>query len=159
MRKILPILLAILGLGAGAGAGLMLRPESAPSEIDEHAQADARAAAAEQVAAAELDFVKLNNQFIVPIVRDGRVNAMVAMSVSLQVKIGLREDVYAREPKLRDLFLRVMFDHANAGGFDGQFTSSDALGALRRALLEAARSVIGRDVSDILITDIVRQDS
>ncbi len=159
MRKILPILLAVLGLGAGAGAGLMLRPEPELAEIDEHAEAEAEAVEAEQAAAAELDFVKLNNQFIVPIVRDGQVTAMIAMSVSLQVKIGMREDVYSREPKLRDLFLRVMFDHANAGGFDGQFTSSDTLGALRRALLEAARSVMGRDVSDILIIDIVRQDS
>jgi hypothetical protein len=159
MGKILPILLAVLGLGAGAGAGLMLRPEPEPVEVDEQAEADAETEAAEEAAAAELDFVKLNNQFIVPIVREGQVTAMIALSVSLQVKIGMREDVFAREPKLRDLFLRVMFDHANAGGFDGQFTSSDALGALRRAMLEAARSVMGRDVSDILITDIVRQDT
>lgn len=58
------------------------------------------------------------------------------------------------------MFLRVLFDHANAGGFRGTFTDGSTLVALRRALLEAARSAMGAEgVLDVLITDIVRQDS
>ena len=85
--------------------------------------------------------------------------AVVIMSLSLQVKKGSSPDVYKLEPKLRDTFLQVMFDHANAGGFAGNYTDGANLVVLRKALLESARSVMGDAVTDVLIVDIVRQDS
>jgi flagellar FliL protein len=101
----------------------------------------------------------LNNQFIVPIVEDGRVASLVILSLSLEVETGTMETVYQKEPKLRDVFLQVMFDHANSGGFRGSFTDSANLRLLRKALVEAARSVLGADLKDVLIADINRQDS
>lgn len=109
--------------------------------------------------APEHDYVKMNNQFIVPVVQKGRVSALVILSLSLEVKPGLGERIYAIEPKLRDALLQVMFDHANSGGFAGSFTDAANLVLLRRALLEAAMRVAGDGVSDVLIVDIVRQDS
>ncbi len=103
--------------------------------------------------------MKLANQFVVPLIRDGKVGSMVIMSISLEVEAGQTSDAYARAPKLRDAFLQVMFDHANAGGFDGSFTDSANMVALRRALLEAAQKILGASVTDVLITDIVRQDT
>jgi len=65
-----------------------------------------------------------------------------------------------RELRLRrDALLAVMFLHANSGGFDGQFTSSEAMNDLRGSLLEATRDVIGDDVYSVLVTDILRQDT
>jgi hypothetical protein len=67
--------------------------------------------------------------------------------------------VYRVEPKIRDAFLTVLFDHANSGGFDGAFTSSGSMEILRRALREAGQKAVGEAVvSDVLITGIVRQD-
>jgi len=84
---------------------------------------------------------------------------MVIVSLSLEVKQGTTEQVYAREPKLRDALLQVMFDHANSGGFRGSFTDGSNLVLLRKALLEAAQKTLGDIVTDVLIVDIVRQDS
>ena len=84
---------------------------------------------------------------------------MVVLTLSMEVPIGQAEGVHAREPKLRDEFLRVLFDHANTGGFRGTFTDSANLVVLRRALLESAHKVMGETVQDVLITDIIRQDS
>jgi hypothetical protein len=182
MRKLLPLLIALLGLGGGIGAGLALKPAPAPEAAEGAAGGSAHDGAGGDAAepgaapagdhgvaavtnghggsaAVEQDYVKLNNQFVVPVVTDGRVSALVVMSVSLQVGTGGRETVFAREPKLRDGFLQVLFDHANAGGFDGNFTAADNLRTLRMALLEAARSVLGETVVDILLTDMMRQDS
>ena len=152
MRKLLPILLAILGLGAGAGAGLTLRPAPDPAMEEE--------AAAEHAEEPEVppEYVKLNNQFVVPVVEDGRVAAMVILSLSLEVTAGSTEAIFQREPKLRDIFLQVLFDHANAGGFNGSFTDGTNLVILRRALLETATAEMGDMVKDVLIIDIVRQD-
>jgi hypothetical protein len=52
-----------------------------------------------------------------------------------------------------------MFDHAYGGGFDGAFTTSPTLDALRHALLEAVNTEIGGIVTEVLITDISRQDA
>lgn len=171
MGKILPILLALGGLGGGIGGGLMLRPDPAEKvaiqpcgDLSVAVGADhGTAANAEKSASAEdpaaWEYVKLNNQFIVPVVGDGVVKAMVILSLSLEVTAGETQKVYALEPKLRDSFLQVLFDHANSGGFDGAFTNSNTMDVLRMALLEAARKSLGAGVSDVLIVDIVRQDS
>lgn len=153
MRKILPILLGILGLLAGAGAGYFLRPAADPATQEAHAKP------AEPDPALEPEYAKLSNQFIVPVMQKGKVSAMVILSLSLQVTKGMSPDVYNAEPKLRDAFLQVMFDHANSGGFSGAYTDGSNMVLLRAALLEAAKSIMGEKVSDVLITDIVRQDS
>lgn len=168
LGKLLPILLAVVGLGGGVGAGLFLRP--APAADDHAAEADH--AAPEEEGHADADdgehadaeegtpeYVKLNNQFVVPVVEKGRVAALVVLSLSLEVEPGSTEAVYVREPKLRDVFLQVMFDHANTGGFSGSFTDGSNLIGLRTSLKEAAAQVLGLVVTDVLITDIARQDS
>jgi len=157
IRKLIPVLLALVGLGGGMGAGLALRP--APESAADGAQV-APAEQKEPVDPEKLpEYVKLSNQFIVPVLEDGRVVSMVIVSLSLEVKTGMTDTVYAREPKLRDRFLQVMFDHANAGGFRGSFTDAANLVVLRKALLEVAKTALGDMVSDVLIVDIVRQDS
>ena len=175
MKSILLILiLAAVGIGAGAGAGMMLRPppeeivmnpcgEAGEALAESHPEEDGAQAEAEDTTGSEADptreYVKLNNQFIVPIVEDGKVASMVVLSLSLEVDIGQRETVYAREPKLRDSFLQVLFDHANSGGFSGNFTTGTKMRHLSEALEEVGRKVLGATLTDVLIIDIVRQDS
>jgi hypothetical protein len=179
MRKLLPVILALLGLGGGVGAGLALRP--APQEIVEiapcgetpaaeagtpggdHGEADGRGGSEADPEAEDgqstSEFVKLNNQFIVPVVDERQVSALVILSMSLEVAPGGSENVYRVEPKLRDQFLRVLFDHANSGGFDGNFTATGNMEILRNALIEVARKQLGAAVKDVLIENIVRQDA
>lgn len=174
MRWILPVLLALVGLGAGIGAGLMLAPSGAadphatppPAEeghaADPHAAADphgADAGGATHDGKPLFDYVKLNNQFVIPVIENGHVVSLVILSLSLETRPGTGETVFAIEPKLRNRFLQVLFDHANAGGFRNRFTEAETLETLRHALLETARLDLGDAVNDVLIVDIVRQDS
>lgn len=157
MSKILPVLLGIVGLLIGAGAGYVLRPTPDPATAPAHETAAEKPAEVDPALAPE--YTKLSNQFIVPVVRKGKVVAMVILSLSLEVAKDSTTEVYNVEPKLRDKFLQVMFDHANAGGFSGAYTDGSNLVLLRSALLEAAKTVLGEKVTNVLITDIVRQDS
>lgn len=179
MKKLLPLLLALIGLGGGMGAGLMLRPAAHPPEEGAAVEGEAGAegeAAAEGEAPAEgedataegegeadpataPEYVKMSNQFVIPVVSEGEVASMVLLSLSLEVKAGGTEQTYSIEPKLRDAFLQVLFDHANSGGFAGSFTDGANLVVLRRALLEVARKTTGDLVLDVLISDITRQDA
>ncbi|MGP6088715.1 flagellar basal body-associated protein FliL [Antarctobacter jejuensis] len=169
LRKLLPVLLALIGTGAGVGAGLFLMPaqepvkaeetdpHAEPKEEESHAKADTHEK--DDPSASASEYVKLNNQFVIPIMGKERVEALVVASLSVEVSTGGSATVYQKEPKLRDVFLQVLFDHANIGGFDGPFTAGDRMDILRSALFDAARSVLGAEVKDVLITEIARQDS
>lgn len=171
LAKLLPVILLIVGTGAGVGAGIMLRkppepdPELHAEDADYDTKAEHKDAKAKKKPKAkdeeevEREYVKLNNQFVVPIVSSDRIAALVVVSLSLETALGMKEQVFAREPKLRDVFLRVLFDHANIGGFGGAFTQADTMEALRGALRDAAQAELGDGVSDVLIVDIARQDA
>ncbi|KRS11310.1 flagellar basal body-associated protein FliL [Roseovarius atlanticus] len=169
MRKLIPILMALLGIGAGVGAGIALRPDPAEvvemhpcGETDQSQGAQDTSAKDHDADAPEEEttheYVKLNNQFVVPVVTNDLVNSLVVMSLSVEVAEGQSEVIYAREPKLRDAFLQVLFDHANVGGFEGEFTNANNMDILRASLRETAQGLIGDVVRSILITDIARQD-
>lgn len=165
MGKLLPVLLALIGLGLGVGAGFALKPApelATPNPCGDIVPAESVSAhgTSEDMQGAETasDFVKLNNQFVIPVVDDGKVAALVVLSLSLEIAPGGNEVIYQREPKLRDAFLQILFDHANAGGFAGVFTDGSKLNALRMALRESAVKILGQTVKDILVTDLVRQD-
>lgn len=166
--KLLPVLLALIGLGAGVGGGMALRPPPPEEVVMEnpcgdvgHDMEDAHETPEPEEETEDLthDYVKLNNQFVIPVVDEGRVESLVVMSLNLEVTAGQSEAIYQVEPKLRDMFLRVLFDHANAGGFDGAFTKATRMNALRTALREAAQKLLGTIVYDVLIIDVVRQDT
>jgi len=182
MKKIIPIIIAILGLVAGAAAGFFLKP--APPKNDKAHQTEPTAHQSPESTAAgahggetkaantqkegpvqgeakpgDVEYVKLNNQFVVPVVSGERVASLVVLSISIEVTAGNKEVVFSREPRLRDALLRALFRHANAGGFEGDFTDGEKMTDLRSSLFEAARKVLGNAVSDVLITNIVRQDA
>ena len=170
LAKLLPIILIAVGTGAGLGAGLFLRPAPDPEIAKEMgAEGDAKADPSKEAGAkpkkddaedltAQREYVKLANQFVIPLVQSGRVDGLVVMSLSVEVEPGNRDAIFAREPKLRDSFLQVMFDHANIGGFRGSFTNASNLEVLRTGLRQVAVRDAGEFVTDVLILEIARQD-
>lgn len=157
LRKLLPLILLLAGTGAGVGAGFMLRPT--PELLDPEAAPAAEVEPASEDPGPDThEYVKMNNQFVVPIVGRDSVSALVVLTLSLEVPLGGKATIYEREPKLRDSFLQVLFDHANVGGFDGPFTNATNMEILRRNLREIAQRDVGDDVTDVLILDIARQD-
>lgn len=167
MKKlVLPIILMLVGIGGGVGAGLVLTPaaetEIAANPCGDSGEAllasDAASPAPEPVPLDNREYARMNNQFVVPIVAGDRVTSLMVMSLSIEVEAGGKEDVFAHEPRLRDAFLQVMFDHANVGGFNGAFTASSNMRLLREALQSAADRIMEGHITDVLIIDIVRQD-
>lgn len=180
MKKLLPLVLLLIGVGAGVGAGVFLRPPpdekmADVSEEGEHPNEDHSEEHAKGHNKDDKDenahgdghdgdvggseYVKLNNQFVVPIVSNEKVSALVVLALSVEVPAGETDTVYLREPKLRDSFLQVLFDHANVGGFEGNFTDALMLDRLRTALREVAQRDLGKDIGkDVLIIEIARQD-
>lgn len=164
LRLIIPVILALLGTGGGIyAARILLPPLEGCTDGDNGCEVveEAETVPIEEEVDSEngnFDYVKFANQFVIPVVRSDAIQSLVVMSLTLEVATGTNEEIFTLEPKLRDQMLRVLFDHANAGGFDGQYTSSGSLERLRRALRESARAAAGAIVNDVLVADIVRQD-
>jgi len=183
MKRLLPVILAVLGLAAGTGAGIFLKPTPVVKEKEVAVTAPSKSIKPEgkktdpvktdapkkiphrrskenspPTANQGYEYVKLNNQFIVPVISGSKVGALVVMSLSIEVTAGNNAVVYKVEPKLRDAFLQVLFNHANSGGFDGEFTSGQKMDDLRGSLFQAAVRILGPIATDVLVIDIVRQD-
>ncbi len=145
-RFLLPLLLGLGGLVAGVAAGVALKPPAAEDAVAAPAPATPGA------------FMDMSSHFVVPLLDGARIRSMLVMTLGLEVAEGETAAIRAREPRLRDAFLRVLFDHANAGGFDGVFTAASPMATLRSALRETAQDIAGPAVRDVLILDMVRQD-
>jgi len=174
MKLLLPLILLLLGIGGGVGAAMYLVPAPAEPELavgpcgelpaaqdPEAGHADVAEPATDshgEPLSSGTEYARINNQFVVPLVAEGGVVALVVMSLSVEVQAGAQDLVFSHEPKLRDAFLQVMFDHANIGGFDGAFTNSSNMRSLRSALRSVARDALGDQITDVLIIEIVRQD-
>ncbi len=159
IRKILPVMVALLGTGGGVAAGMWLGhgTRADPMEVPDDA-ALSRSARTGSEAESGTEFVKLNNQFVIPVVKHDRINALVVMSLTVELERGAAQQVHDREPKLRDAFLQLLFDHANMGGFAGDFTGSNSMDALRVSLTEEATRLLGDTAKGVLITEVARQD-
>ena len=183
------IALVGLGAGVGAGMALKPAPEpekSASCAAEEAAgeshvpaadgTSDAHDAAAEPCDPTEADpfaalehgpklegelaYVPMEKPFVVPIFKDEDVVAMVVVSLSVETEAEAAPKIEGLKPRLRDSFLKVMFRHANSGGFDGSFTGGRKMEDLKSALRAAAQEVLHeKPVGEVLITEIARQDS
>ena len=152
MGKIIPVILVLLGLGGGLAAGLFLRPEPA-APVARPDGADPRAS----VPTGPRGLFEIPNQFMVPVMAEDRIAAVIVITLALEIAEPQRAQVASSLPRLRDAMLQVMFDHANSGGFNGAFTANATMDQLRRALLEAGQKVLGPDVVfSVLVTDILR---
>ncbi|SPJ24644.1 flagellar basal body-associated FliL family protein [Palleronia abyssalis] len=170
MGKILPLIIALIGLGGGVGAGIALRPDPTsnlpdvasseapcgPVGTPDNAVTDPQPIVEEP---AEGIFFELGNQFVIPVLDAGRVDSLVVVSLTLEIAPEIEAAVAEREPRLRDRFLRVMLDHANTGGFDGAFTSNGAIDRLKKSLEQTAKTEVGTGFFGILLTDIGKQEA
>jgi flagellar basal body-associated protein FliL len=150
MKKLILLTLAVLLVAAGGvAAGYFLRPHEAPSPEE----------TIEATTNEPSEYAKISNPFIIPLIEGPRIESIVVISLAIEAKPGKAESVYGMEPKLRDAFLSVMFDHANTGGFRGAFTDGQNLERLRRQLRDVAIKMMPDTVTNVLITDIGRRDS
>lgn len=173
MKMLLPLVFLAVGLAAGVGVGVALGPNEAreipaevsnehgpsPEEEDENGHHDLSLGhGPETDRSGDFEYLKMAQQFVVPVIDKHEISALVTLSLSLETHRGVSEVFYQIEPKLRDGFLQVLFDHANIGGFDGVFTNSRNLEVLRASLLEVARKDLGDNVSRVLVVNVSRQD-
>lgn len=161
----MPLIALVLGLASGGTAALVLAPSGDTTEHPADGEAtpavasEADAENTEEPTPGNLEIVKLPSQFVIPVILDNRVRAMVILTVALEVETGAGDAVRAMEPKLRDEYLTELFGLAALGGFKDELISRQTIELVKRALTERSRQVLGTRNVNVLITDMARQDT
>lgn len=163
MKKIFPILLVLLGIGGGGAAGVFLKPpmpsgDKAAKETAEAPQITTEDDPADNRPASDRAFVKVGKQTIIPILDGGETRALMLFELAVDVPAGRENIVHEMEPRLRDAFLRELFQMSYTGAFLTNFTDDRVIEELRRNLTRAAREQIGDDAREVLILDVMRQE-
>jgi flagellar FliL protein len=187
MQKIIALAIVLAGIGGGLALGVALRPGDAPDGQDgvttraggqggeDSAENAAGNDAAEPVGAdsgnernseaggdgeagADREYIKAGRQIVVPVVNKGETKALMMFDLAIGVPRTMAGRTSAAEPRLRDAFLRVLFEMSYTGAFSSTYTDERVVDELRGKLLAAARRVVGDAVGEVLILDILRQE-
>jgi hypothetical protein len=165
LKKIMPLLALIFGLAGGGAAAIFLAPppDDQPMSQNEATTPDAQSETSsddlQDGASDSFEIVKLPSQFVVPVIMDNRVRAMVILTVALEVEVGQGDRVRALEPKLRDEFLAELFSLAALDGFKDEMISRKTLELVKRALSVRSSEVLDLQNVNVLVTDMARQDA
>jgi len=106
----------------------------------------------------DFEFLKFKRQFVVPVVNEDRINALVILNIGISLSSEAKGGLFRLEPKFRDAFMRELLNMSNAGYFDAELTDPQTYEVLRETLLRAAKDIESDGVKDILILDFARQD-
>jgi len=173
MPKIIALVIVLLGVGGGLALGVALRPGGAvpgpDAAVADAGRADTAGArdATESGGAdpgggggagADRDYVEIGRQIIIPIVKGGETQALMLFDLALDVPSSMTERTIAARPRLRDAFLRELFEMSYTGAFSSTYTDERIIEEVRAKLRAAARRLLGGAVAEVLILDIMRQE-
>lgn len=108
--------------------------------------------------AGTVSYLKFKRHFVVPVMKNGTIEALVIMNINLLLNENAPDQTYNLEPKVRDALMRNLMGLSNQGAFGNSLTNAENFENIRLELLKAAKSVLSDSVDDVLILDIARQE-
>ncbi len=105
-----------------------------------------------------MSYLTFKRQFVVPVVKKGKIESLVLLNLNLELNEAAPEDVHSFEPKLRDAIMRSLLSLSHNGAFTGDLTNTETYDQIRDNLLSSVKHVITNGIESVLILDISRQD-
>ena len=164
MMKLLPILIILAGVTTGVAGGLAYEimrvnyPKlHSENEIFYLVETHLKRDTSEPEELPEVEFLAFNDPFIIPVIEEDALKALISLKIGMEVLPKDKSKLEHYKPKLRDLFLQIMFQHSHAGAFSGNYTESERLIALRRNLIQVVEENLDIELKDLLIKDVAWQ--
>ncbi|MEZ5892647.1 MAG: flagellar basal body-associated FliL family protein [Parvularculaceae bacterium] len=174
IKKLLPVIVIAVAAIAGGGGGFLAKSMlSKGAKPEAHADAEGgetddghgkkakkkkggHGGEAEDVGSTT--YMKFSRQFVVPVIEKGRPKAMVILDLNIEVDNSLNESAYSLEPRLRDALLSRLIALAGEGMLPQMLEDAEKMDAMKAALLETSRSVMGDAAKNVLVLDLGMQN-
>lgn len=106
----------------------------------------------------KVSIMKFKRQFVVPVVKRKRIDALVIMNINLELNDEAPDNIYILQPKLRDAITRELLALSDSDVFGEGLTSIESYQKIQDSLLRACQNVVPYGLETILILDLARQD-
>lgn len=103
-------------------------------------------------------YYKFSREFVVPILRDGRVKGLVILNINLEVDQKISSDLFSLDPKLRDNIMTTLVTLSNDGHTFETITDVESYETIRSMILMNLKNVVPEGVRNVLILDMAKQE-
>lgn len=112
----------------------------------------------EEAATGEVVYYKFSREFVVPIIRNSRVDSLVILNLNLEADSSISQRLFEMEPKLRDNIMTTLITISNDGTTFESMTSVENYETIRSQVLKNLQSVVSSGIHNVLIVDFAKQD-
>ena len=106
----------------------------------------------------EKAYFKFGREFVVPIMQDGKVKALVILNLNLEVDDSHIDKLFSLEPKLRDNVMTTLVGLSTDGRTLEDPTNTESYETIRSVVLMNLQSVVSSGIENVLILDMAKQD-
>lgn len=103
-------------------------------------------------------FYSFSREFVVPILRDSRVESLVILNINLETDPDISQELFALEPKLRDNIMTTLIKLSNDGNTFDTITDVDSYESIRAMILMNLQNVVPSGIHNVLILDMAKQN-
>lgn len=106
-----------------------------------------------------LAYFKFTREFVVPLISNERVSSLVILNLSLETDTTKADNLYLKEPLLRDSIMTTLIEIAGDGRTFQRMTSIENYETIRSmVLVDLQKRLPDQGIRNVLIMDIARQD-
>jgi flagellar basal body-associated protein FliL len=109
-------------------------------------------------AESEVYYFKFTREFVVPIIREGRVHSLIILNLNLEADGSIASNLQSMEPKLRDNIMTSLITLSNDGTTFESITSVENYELIRSTVMDNLQSVVASGINNVLIVDMAKQD-
>lgn len=109
-------------------------------------------------ASSDVVYYKFTREFVVPIIRDGRVASLVILNLNLEADAEISQRLFEMEPKLRDNIMTTLITLSNDGTTFESMTDVANYESIRSLVLQNLQTVMSTGIRNVLIVDLAKQD-
>jgi flagellar basal body-associated protein FliL len=110
------------------------------------------------VSSSGVEYFKFTREFVVPIMRESKVDSLVILNINLEVDASLAPKLFAMEPKVRDNIMTTLVELSNDGSTLEAIANLENYESIRASVLKNLKVILPDGIRNVLIVDMAKQD-
>lgn len=137
------------------GHGAEAPAKDGQGKKDSHGKKDADGSVA---ASPGVEYFKFSREFVVPIMRESRVDSLVILNINLEVDANEIQRLFSMEPKIRDNIMTTLIELSNDGVTLDSIATLKNYESIRATVLLNLQTILPDGIRNVLIVDMAKQD-